>query len=135
MAFKAKLLDATKTSDGWRLSVEFTNGAKVVVKKFNFNGLTNGQLKDFIRGAAVRLGAFRSSDYSALVGKSIDLAISAPSQTAEDIALASWLADLKKLKTLIARVNLGLLDGGDSQISTLQTSLISDYLSSYDEYI
>jgi len=134
MSFTAKLLNAVKRDSGWKLTIEFTDGADVRTESFRFTGTTNRQLKSFIRSEAEKLAVIKTSDFSAHIGKELDLTpdpVVVTPPTAEKIAKADWFKDLHKLDRLIHLANNGLIQSDDSRITSLQTSLKSDWLNSY----
>jgi len=128
----AKLLDAVKRDNRWKITVEYTDGAIVKVESYSFAGVTAQQLKDFIRSKLSNRDSIKDADFSAFVGKEIDLSQPVtPDPTAEEIAKAAWFDDFRKLERLLRLVNAGLIQSDDSRITALQTSLIAGWLNSY----
>jgi len=140
MAITAKLLDAVKRDAGWKIKVEFTDGAEVREQTFRFNGVTVQDLIDFVRARAVQREAAATSDYSIYIGQSIDVTPidNTPADpTQAELDEAAWLKDWYNLKVaqkvlteLPALATAGRIAYRDGLVATLEAGWLDSYLGS-----
>lgn len=138
MAATAKLLEAIKTGEGWKIKVEYTDGADKRIATHRMSGTTNNDLITFIRNQATKFTEVKASDYSEHIGKSIDITIPEPTPipapTAAEIAKAAWFADwrqLQQLQSVTSAVPALATSAAIALETSLKTSLEAGWLNSY----
>ena len=103
MAITVKLTKAEKFDSQWKITLEFTNDGEVIIKDYRFNGTTVRHLIDFAIREANNLVEVKGSDYSVLVGKSVDVVVVPPvipEPTAEEIAEDAFFVQWNLLRQM-----------------------------------
>ena len=139
MAVIATLLSAEVSGLGWKVQIEYADGADIRVISERFNGTTISELKDFARIKALKVDDIIASfDFTTVIGQSIDVTPEITPDpeppTAAEVAKAAWFAKwyqlqrvqivLKSIPALATAQNLAFE-------SSLQTTLEADWLDSY----
>lgn len=135
MAILAKILEAVKRNDGWKIRVEFTDDADPTLLRlvsYRFKGLKRGELVQFIKSQVDQAERMKSADFSKMVGKTVDGTLDPPTQ--DQIDTDAWLNDWKKLvslELLFSKAPNLLSAGKQAKIDKLKTSLELNYKNKY----
>jgi len=136
MSVTAKLLGARRGDGIWKLRIQYTDGSDVRVFDRKMNGITDDDLKNYIRAGADRLNKVKNvgSDYTKHIGKEINIEVIPvviPDPTAEEIAQDKWLKEWTKLDKMIHLVDNGIIEKDDSRLIAQQAKVKADWLDSY----
>jgi len=138
MAILAKILEAVKRNDGWKIRVEFTDDTDPTllrVVSYRFKGLKRRDLIRFIKSQVDQAEGMKTADYSQMVGKVVDVTPQPPtpptqSQIDKDLWLSDW-HELGELELLTTRVPNLLNNGKTNRIATLKTNLETNWKNRY----
>ena len=132
MTVTAKLLEATKSGNGWKLKVEYTDGEEVGILDHRMNGVTTQDLINFVRGQANVLVEVKSSDYTVHIGQTID--ITPPESippTAEQLAEIEFMENWELLGQMLLAAERGMVEVDDSRLIAQQAKTKTLWLDSY----
>jgi len=134
MSFTAKLISVDKRDSYSELLVEFVDGNTIKQKSIHHSG-TIEEFVALLRSKVAKREVVKGVDFTPFIGKIIDLTpkpvTPPPDPTPEEIAKIAWFKDWRKLDRLIHLANNGLIQPDDSRITALQTTLKTDWVSSY----
>jgi hypothetical protein len=141
MSWTVKILRAEKRNDKWKSAVEYTNGVETFSKGYTLDPLSESKAAGMLRAKIEELDAFDADVFPFPIGEVLDLTIPAvtPAEptppTDAELAKRAWLNDFYLMEKYQRLIDINIISADNSAVTVLQSSLATDYLPEYLEFI
>jgi hypothetical protein len=141
MSWTVKILRAEKRNDKWKSAVEYTNGVETFSKGYTLDPLSESKAAGMLRAKIEELDAFDADVFPFPIGEVLDLTIPSvtPAEptppTDAELAKRAWLNDFYLMEKYQRLIAINVISADNSAVTVLQSSLATDYLPEYLEFI
>ena len=141
MSWAVKILRAEKRNDKWKSAVEYTNGTDTFSKGYTLDPLSEAKAAGMLRAKIAELDAFDADVFPFPIGEVLDLTIPTvkPAEktppTKQELSKNAWLKDFYLMEKYQRLIAINVISAQEPVVTALKSSLATDYLPEYLEYI